>query len=321
VLSLCTISVFADDLRVNNSGTTCITYGGQTWEPDSYSGGWYKYDINGNTVSARGGKHILSDEQAEKYGLSQSSSSSGSSGSSSSSSSAASTAGKSAKYSPVTFTVAKVNIKAGAKVKSATAYKKSSKVLISVNKNKAGFTSAQISQAKKLNNEKGWIALSPLDSGKRAGRAISLINDNTLPTAKRTSLSYNPPGWKNAKVSINGKSQWYNNRCHLIAFCLSGLNDEKKNLITGAVTMNTPTMSEIEVAVQKYVKSTDNAVLYEVTPIYKGSESVARGLQIRYISIDLGKKDTNKIEKNVYLYNINPGWITNYSTGNFSKAA
>lgn len=306
IVSLATTS-YADDLRVTNPGDTCIKYGTQTWYPVSYASGWYKYNINGSEVSARSGTHYLSDEQARQYGLSTGGNS-----------------GSTGTYDPLIITVKKANIKAGKKVKSAKAYKiikKGKKIKIKVNKNKSGFTSSQIARAKKINNNKGWIALSSIDKYKRAKRTISLINDNTLPTEKRVRLTYDPPGWKNKKVKILGKKIWYNNRSHLVAFSLSGLNNEKKNLVTGAAKMNTPSMSDIEMKVLKYVRSTDNAVLYEVTPRYKGTEPVPRGIQIRYKSIDLGKPDNEVIEGNIYLYNRNPGWITNYKTGNFKKAS
>lgn len=301
-----TITSFADDLRKTNEGDNCIKYGTSTWTPKSKASGWYKYNINGNEVSARGGTHWLDDAQAKSYGLV-------SSGGSSSSSS---------KYKQKEIAIGTVNIKPEkkSKVTAKVATKKTKNASVKVNGNKSGFTKNQITKAKKLNKEKGWIALSAIDSKKRAKRAITLINDNTLPTEKRKALKYNPPGWKSKKAKIKGSNIYFYNRSHLIAFSLSGYNDDARNLITGAVKMNTPTMSKIENSVAKYVKDTDNAVLYEVTPYYKGSENVARGVQIRYKSIDLGKKDNKKIEKNVYLYNANPGWKINYKTGSFKKA-
>jgi DNA-entry nuclease len=194
-------------------------------------------------------------------------------------------------------------------------------MLVTVREDKPGFTSAQVKRAKTLNGGQGWIALSPLDSEGRARRAVSLIADNTLPTAARTALSYDPPGWHNKLVVIQGKKLWFYNRSHLIAFSLSGLNDVSRNLVTGAVKMNTPTMSNIEAAVARYVETTDNDVLYEVTPVYRGRDEVAHGLQIRYESVDMGKKDSTTLAGNYYLYNRSPGWTINYRTGAFRKAA
>jgi DNA-entry nuclease len=303
VLVLClSVTAYADDLRVTNSGDNCIKYGDQTWYPMSNASSWYKYNINGNTVSARGGTHWLSDKQAEQYGISKDSSSGST-------------------YKQKIIIISKAKIKPGKKVKKSVAYKKTKKMSVKVNKNKSGFTKAQIKRAKKINGSNGWVALSSLDKYMRAGRAISLVNDNTLPTEDRSRLTYNPSGWCNAMVEVQGKNIWFYNRSHLIAFCLSGLNNEKRNLITGAAKMNNPTMLKIETIVVEYVEDTDNAVLYEVTPVYKGKEKVARGVQIRYKSIDLGEKDSKKIEKNVYLYNRNPGWQIDYNTGNFNRAA
>jgi DNA-entry nuclease len=212
-------------------------------------------------------------------------------------------------------------IEAGAKVSKGIALEApSGRRYVTVNGGKASFTSAQIARAKKLNKGKAWLALSNLNDSGGAERAITLAKGDALPTEKRQRLKYNPPGWTNSEVNIEGKKKWFYNRSHLIAYCLSGLNDEERNLITGAVTMNAPTMSDIEVGVQKYLKRTDNGVLYEVTPVYKAGEIVPRGVQIRWASIDMGDPDNDTTEGNVYLYNANPGWDIDYESGTFAPA-
>ena len=61
------------------------------------------------------------------------------------------------------------------------------------------------------------------------------------------------------------------NRCHLIGFQLAGENANEKNLITGTRYMNVEGMLPFENEVARYVKETDNHVLYRVTPIYTGN--------------------------------------------------
>jgi DNA-entry nuclease len=304
--------VFADDLRKNNGGETKITYGTKTWKPCTQSSSWYKYIINKTPVSARGGHHKLSDEQAKKYGLYKNDNSSSNSSKKSKSKS---------KYKLKSVPISKIKLSKNGSVSSSIAYKTTKKYLVKLKNGKAKFSKKNIENAKKLNKGKGFVSLSNLDNLKRARKAIGLIADNTIPTAKRTALTFNPTGWTNARVKILGSNLWFYNRTHLLGFQLSGLNNEKRNLITGAVHMNTPTMLKYENQIRKFVDNTDNAVLYEVTPMYKGKELVARGLQLRAKSIDFGKRDNKKLEFNYYLYNTNPGWRINYKTGTFKKAS
>ena len=64
------------------------------------------------------------------------------------------------------------------------------------------------------------------------------------------------------------------------------------------------------------IKTTNNHVLYRVTPVFKDDELVARGVQMEAYSIE----DSGKgIQFNVYCYNVQPGIEIDYSTGE-SKA-
>jgi DNA-entry nuclease len=226
-------------------------------------------------------------------------------------------------YKPKLIGVGSAGIDQGGNATSDIIDSSASSPIAEVNGGDADFTDEQIARAVKINNSAGWVALSELDKHKRPGRAIGLINDNTLPPkGTREKLNYDPPGWpeKNSKVTSDGAKIWFYNRSHLIAWMMSGLNSEPRNLITGAARMNTPVMEQIETEVRNHVKDTDDGVLYEVTPVYKGKELVARGVQIRYQSIDLGIEN-HDIEANVYLYNKNPGWDIDYLTGSYSEAA
>ena len=64
----------------------------------------------------------------------------------------------------------------------------------------------------------------------------------------------------------------------------------------------------------KYIKSTRNKhVLYRVTPIFEGSNRLASGVEMEALSVeDKGKS----ICFNVYCYNVQPGIVIDYATGN-----
>ena len=76
-------------------------------------------------------------------------------------------------------------------------------------------------------------------------------------------------------------------------------------------------MKPIEENVAGYIKNTGNHVLYRVTPVFKGDNNLASGVQIEAYSVeDQGRG----ICYNVYLYNVQPGIDINYANGDNEKA-
>jgi len=158
----------------------------------------------------------------------------------------------------------------------------------------------------------GYEYFSPLDTLERCGYTMACVGPEMMPTEKRESISHvKPSGWVQAQYDIvDGKSLY--NRCHLIGFQLTGENDNERNLITGTRYMNTEGMLPFENMVADYVKETGNHVLYRVTPIYKGQELVARGVQMEAYSVEDGGEG---ICFHVYIYNVQPGVGIDYATG------
>ena len=74
-------------------------------------------------------------------------------------------------------------------------------------------------------------------------------------------------------------------RCHLIAYQLTGVNDER-NLITGTRYLNVEGMLPFEEMVADYIRETDNHVLYRVTPYYEGDNLVASGVFMEAYSLE-----------------------------------
>ena len=71
-------------------------------------------------------------------------------------------------------------------------------------------------------------------------------------------------------------------------------------------------MLKFENKVANYVKRTNNHVLYRVTPIFKDTELVARGIQMEAYSVE----DNGRLKFNVYVYNIQDGVAIDYKSGN-----
>ena len=153
---------------------------------------------------------------------------------------------------------------------------------------------------------------SELDPLGRCGTAYANICPELMPTEDRGEIgSVKPTGWVSAKYDcVDGKYLY--NRCHLIGFQLAGENANEKNLITGTRYLNVTGMLPFENDVADYVKRTDNHVLYRVTPVFSGTELVARGVQMEAYSVeDAG----DGVCFNVFVYNVQPGVVIDYATG------
>ena len=153
---------------------------------------------------------------------------------------------------------------------------------------------------------------SEFDSLGRCGVAFANISKDLMPTKERESIGMvKPSGWRISKYDfIDGKYLY--NRCHLIGYQLTGENANEQNLITGTRYLNVDGMLPFENQVANYIKSTNNHVLYRVTPHFEGNNLVASGVQIEAKSVeDQGKG----IQFNVYCYNVQPRVKIDYATG------
>ena len=153
---------------------------------------------------------------------------------------------------------------------------------------------------------------SELDALGRCGVCIASVGQDIMPTEKRGSIGQvKPTGWHTVKYDfVDGKYLY--NRCHLIGFQLTGENANKRNLITGTRYLNVEGMLPFENMVADYVKETGNHVMYRVTPIFVGDELLARGVHIEAESVEDGGYG---IMFNVFCYNVQPGVVLDYATG------
>ena len=118
-----------------------------------------------------------------------------------------------------------------------------------------------------LSKEKdSYQIYSELDDLGRTLGAEACLSKDMMPTEERNSISsIHPSGWHSIQDdSIPGGSLY--NRCHLIAYQLTGVNDER-NLITGTRYLNVEGMLPFEEMVADYIRETDNHVLYRVTSL------------------------------------------------------
>ena len=178
---------------------------------------------------------------------------------------------------------------------------------IVVNDNVPYFSDAELSTS-------SFEQYSDLDSLGRCGAAMASFGQDIMPTEDRESIGQvKPSGWHTVKYDIVSGKYLYN-RCHLIGYQLTGENANEENLITCTRYMNATTMLQFEDEVAAYVEETGNHVLYRVTPYFEGDNLVATGVQMEAYSVE----DNGELQFNVFVYNVQPGIIIDYATGDSS---
>ena len=149
-----------------------------------------------------------------------------------------------------------------------------------------------------------------LDPLGRCTGAFACITRELLPAEERGSISeIRPSGWRVARYDgIDGGFLY--NRCHLIAYGLTGENANEKNLITGTRYLNTEGMIPQEGEAISYVRRTGRRLLYRVTPVFRGDDLIASG-----VLMEGRAADDNALQFCVYAYNVQPGITIDYATG------
>jgi len=170
---------------------------------------------------------------------------------------------------------------------------------------------------------KAHIDYASLDSLNRTGTATAYLTKGNLGRSKsRTEQVWKPTGWHNEPVNVNGSRVIPQNRGHLIAYTMTfNLNDSGKeeqghlgsinnpyNLFTQTAFSNQKTMTETEQMVRTALAQ-NKKVIYQVTPIFRGNELMARGVWVQALSMD----GTMKFNK--YLWNVQSGMQFDYATG------
>lgn len=113
------------------------------------------------------------------------------------------------------------------------------------------------------------------------------------------------------------------NRGHLIAYSvsagidqdgdyepnnLSGDQNNPKNLFTQSAFSNQKIQTIFESQVRDALRDNEK-IIYQATPIFRGNELMARGINLQAVSSD------GSLDFNVYLFNVQPGYVFNYHNG------
>lgn len=174
-------------------------------------------------------------------------------------------------------------------------------------------------------NPKSWtknqVIYGKLDAQRRTsnGNTAFLEARNHANTNLRISQSVAPTAWHN-----NRGGELIYNRGHLIAYSLTsgidqwtgkyngnryGDQDNPKNLFTETDFTNQYVQTIYETKVRHAIERHER-VIYQATPIFRGNEDMARGINLQAISTD------GRLNFNVYLFNVEPGISFDYANGN-----
>lgn len=159
-----------------------------------------------------------------------------------------------------------------------------------------------------------YISFSPLDKLQRTGAGMACLSRDTIPTEARGKIgNIRPSGWHTIRYDDLIEDKYLYNRSHVLGFQLSGDNATPENLFTGTRFLNKESMLFFENQVADYLnQKKENHVIYRVSPVYHENELVPTGVQMEAFSVeDYGQG----VCFNVFLYNIQPGVLIDYATG------
>ena len=192
-------------------------------------------------------------------------------------------------------------------------FKSGDKAYVYVNNNK----STLIKNAWKVNK----VIYSNLDNLNRTSHSNTAFLEprNVANDSLRVRQFINPTAWHSNRE--NG-TQIYN-RGHLIAYSVSagidqdgnynpnnqsGDQNNPKNLFTQTAFSNQKIQTMFEGKVRNALKQ-GNKVIFQATPIFRGNELMARGINLQAISLN------NNLDFNVYIYNVQPDYVFDYNNG------
>lgn len=192
-------------------------------------------------------------------------------------------------------------------------FKSGDKAYVYVNNNK----STLIKNAWKVNK----VIYSNLDNLNRTSHSNTAFLEprNVANDSLRVRQFINPTAWHSNRE--NG-TQIYN-RGHLIAYSVSAgidqdgnynLNNQSgdqnnpKNLFTQTAFSNQKIQTIFEGKVRNALKQ-GNKIIFQATPIFRGNELMARGINLQAISLN------NNLNFNVYLFNVQPDYVFDYNNG------
>jgi DNA-entry nuclease len=182
----------------------------------------------------------------------------------------------------------------------------------------------QVDRNQSTLNPKAWqenkVIYANLDKLNRtsASNTAFLEQRNVANDSLRVRQYVEPTGWHG-----NHPGREIYNRGHLIAYSVSagidqnghynprnqsGDQNNPKNLFTQTAYANQRLQTIYEAKVRQALRR-GCKVVYQATPIFRGQELMARGINLQAVATD------GSLNFNVYIFNVQPGYSFNYATG------
>ena len=180
----------------------------------------------------------------------------------------------------------------------------SGKAYVALNGNVPWFTASEKVTA-------SYETYGALDELGRCTQVMACCGKDLMPTKDRGNISsIKPTGWVQAQYSIVNGGNLYN-RCHLIGWQITGEDANASNLLTGTRYFN-ENMIPFENMIADYIKETGNHVMYRVTPVFSGNHLLADGAVMEAWSVE---DEGDGVCFCVFMYNVQPGVVIDYATG------
>lgn len=182
----------------------------------------------------------------------------------------------------------------------------------------------QVDHGQSTLNSKSWqenkVIYANLDKLNRtsASNTAFLEQRNVANDSLRVRQYVEPTGWHG-----NHPGREIYNRGHLIAYSVSagidqnghynphnqsGDQNNPKNLFTQTAYANQRLQTIYETKVRQALRR-GCKIIYQATPIFRGQELMARGINLQAVATD------GSLNFNVYIFNVQPGYTFNYATG------
>jgi DNA-entry nuclease len=167
------------------------------------------------------------------------------------------------------------------------------------------------------------IVYGNLDHLNRTTQATGYLSrTNLVKSSTRSRQTWNPTGWHQKRLTLDGRTVEIQNRGHLLAYSITGKFDQNgnfnsrelgsldnpKNLATQTAYSNQQTMQIFEERVRDALAK-NKKVIYKVSTVFKGNGLMPIGYHAEAISTD------GSLNFNVFVWNVQPGVQFDYATG------
>lgn len=163
-----------------------------------------------------------------------------------------------------------------------------------------------------------YVYYSDMDALGRCGVCVACVGQDILPSENpKFNTKVFPTGWQNTKYDFLDGQNLYE-RCRLMGYPVTASVGGRKNMIAGTQYLVSSGVQPFLDRIAAYVRDTGHHVLYRATPVFIGDNMLASGVQLEAFSIE---DHGAGLRFHVYCYNVQPGVVLDYRTGESTREA